>query len=97
MTRESNRNAANIRIYCDNEERRWERRIDPETGQNLGAWEDKENWILYPYRISPGCLHTRGGARVDFAETFTEYMKGEPPVKQADIRATISVSLLLYT
>lgn len=95
MTAEPNRNAANVRIYCDDNERRWAERTDPNTGKQLGGWEDKENWILYPARVRPGCLFTSGGGFKKFpAETFREYMEGEAPAQQADVRATISVSPL---
>ncbi|KAF1934485.1 hypothetical protein EJ02DRAFT_516926, partial [Clathrospora elynae] len=93
MTLETNRNAANIRIYCDDKETRWIERKDPVTGRSLGGWEDKDNWILYPTMIRPGCMYTRGGIKGSYGETFREYMEGEPPEKQADVRATISASL----
>jgi hypothetical protein len=95
MTQESNRNAANVRIYCDNEESRWVERKDPETGRNLGGWEDKDNWIKYDTVIRPGCLFTKSGVRTEYGETFKTPMDGEPPEKQAAVRATISVCFLL--
>ncbi|KAH8719333.1 hypothetical protein GQ44DRAFT_775468 [Phaeosphaeriaceae sp. PMI808] len=91
MTLETNRNVANIRIYCGDKETRWSERTDPATGRNLGGWEDKDNWIHYPTIIRPGCLLTRGGSKVSYAETFREYMEGEPLERQADVRATISI------
>ena len=92
MTPETTRNSANVRIYCDDHETRWSERKDPASGRTLGGWEDKDNWILYPTLIRPGCLFTRGGTKVSYGETFREYIEGEPPENQADVRATISVS-----
>lgn len=95
MTLESNRNAANVRIYCDDNESRWVKRKDPETNKELGGWEDTDNWIKYDTEIRPGCLLTRSGVRMGYGETFKTPMDGEPPEKQASIRATISVFFLL--
>lgn len=95
MTPERDRKAANIRIYCDDDERRWKERVDPATGRNTGGWEDKDNWILYPSKIRPGCMFTRGGIKVSYGETFRTYIEGDAPEKQADVRATISASLVV--
>jgi hypothetical protein len=97
MTEEKTRNAANVRFYCDEAETRWEERTDPVTKRNVGGWEDKSNWMLYPHAVRPGCKFTLpGGRKVGPAETFVDYMDGEAPENQADVRATISVSLLLH-
>ncbi|KAF2689930.1 hypothetical protein K458DRAFT_383057 [Lentithecium fluviatile CBS 122367] len=37
MTQENNRNKANVRIYCDDEEKRWKERVNPNTGRKLGG------------------------------------------------------------
>lgn len=97
MTLENDRNAANIRIYCD-DEKRWKARVDPKTGQNTGGWEDPENWVLQPARSiwsRPGCHDTRGGKRFTYAQTYRIYMDGEPSQKQAELRAAITVCPLL--
>jgi hypothetical protein len=95
MTLELNRNAANVRIYCDAKESRWVERKDPETGKQLGGWDDTDNWIMYDTIVRPSCLRTLSGMQIDYGETFKTPMDGEPPEKQAEVRATISVCFLL--
>lgn len=97
MTQENDRNKANVRIYCDDEEKRWKERVDPNTGRKLGGWEDTDNWLVYRYNMRPGCLLTTlGKGKTTFGETFKEHLEGDPPVPQPDLRATISVNLLLH-
>jgi hypothetical protein len=94
MTEAADRNSANIRIYCD-EEKRWKARIDPKTQQNSGGWEDADNWIQYQGRAwvsRAGCLDTKGGGnKYTYAQMYQTYIAGDPPEKQAEPRATITV------
>lgn len=46
--------------------------------------------MLYPVKVRPGCLFTKGWSKVSYGETFVDYMDGEPPENQAEVRATIS-------
>ena len=93
MTETTDRKLANIRIYCDQAESRWEKRIDSKTKKELGGWIDKENWLIYPFKngVNPGCLYEFGGA-----ETFSTYRPGNPPEPQLEPRSTISVSVSLF-
>ncbi|KAF2829385.1 hypothetical protein CC86DRAFT_368404 [Ophiobolus disseminans] len=100
MTEVQDRNTANVRIYCD-DEKRWVPRVDPKTKQNTGGYEDVDNWIQYSGKSQyslPGCHDTRGGNRFTYAQTYRTYMDGAPPVKQAELRATITLcELVLFT
>ncbi|KAF1969199.1 hypothetical protein BU23DRAFT_571768 [Bimuria novae-zelandiae CBS 107.79] len=98
MTEVTDRNTANIRIYCDNE-KRWKARVDPVTQQNNGGYEDVDNCIQYsglPRFSLTGCHDTRGGVQFTHAQTYRTYMEGEPPPppqkkKKADLRDTITM------
>jgi len=96
MTPEKNRNAANVRIYCDDNEGRWKERIDPKTERRLGGWDDNDNWIRYNFVQRPGCLHTKDRRKTTYGEAFKYYKDGDSPEKQADVRATISVQFSLH-
>ncbi|KAF2675612.1 hypothetical protein K458DRAFT_437862 [Lentithecium fluviatile CBS 122367] len=93
MTEVNDRNSANVRIYCDDEQR-WKPRLDPKTKQKTGGYEDPDNWIQYSALSIfsyPGCHDTRGGNRFTYAQSYKTYMAGEPLEKQADLRATITM------
>lgn len=90
----SDLNSANIRIYCD-QDGRFKQRVDPETKEKLGGFEDEENWIQYPTKYAferTGCKATRNMQLYTFAQTYKTHMEGDPPQKQEPDRATVTVS-----
>jgi hypothetical protein len=96
MTETTNRNSANLRIYCD-QDRRWKPRIDYASKQPIGGFEDPDNWLLYAEGLGPqgGCLDLdKNGEKYTLAQTYNEYMPGFELMKpQEAMRAAITVSL----
>lgn len=95
-TSNTDRNSANVRIYCDDDDR-WKQRKDPKSGQVVGGFEDPDNWLLYEKKHTfqvPGCKDTTGGQRNTWAQTYKTPMPGDPPEKQEPVRATITVLTL---
>ena len=88
MTEVTERNTANVRIYCDETESRWRKRIDPKTKKASGGWIDRANWIIYPFEEAPGCLDITGNG-----ESFPTLIQStrNPPEPQVEPRTTISV------
>ncbi|KAL9618856.1 MAG: hypothetical protein Q9160_006446 [Pyrenula sp. 1 TL-2023] len=89
----ADRNAANVRIYCD-QDARFKQRIDPKTKVKVGGFEDPDNWIQYPAKHdfqTTGCLDTHGLKLYTMAQTYKIKMEGEPPQKQEENRATVTM------
>jgi hypothetical protein len=96
MTLTSDRNAANLRIYCD-QDARWKARVDPKTKQPIGGFEDPDNWMLYDQGSDPqGCLDLDNGKLFTVAQLYDDHMPGNSPASQEPERATITVNLQIH-
>lgn len=93
-TETSDRNSANVRIYCD-QDARWKERVDPKTNQKVGGWEDPDNWLMYNPgggRSRVGCADTVFFKYITWAQTYRDKMDGDSPETQEGNRAAITVS-----
>jgi hypothetical protein len=88
MTSTNDRNAATVRIYCD-EDKRWKERVDPVTKEPVGGFEDPVNHMVHEKAVR-GCLQTNdAGEKAVLAMAYYDQIPGE---EQEGLQGTITVS-----